>query len=259
MLTRTRLTRLCAHLGGALLDFVYPPHCPACEAWQAPDDREALCPGCRESILAPHPDRCPRCAAPHADGATSGCPNCGSWPPTDFSRAVVATDFRGPVQAAIHALKFNGISEIGPLLGRLLASHPDLQALLADIEALVPVPLHPARQRERGFNQAELIARGAAEALGVPVRADLVRRRLPTRQQARLHADERQANLEGAFAPSRPDRVQGDGVPYRVIGLVDDVLTTGVTMSACAAALRRLAPGAPGAEIRAIAVASPFR
>ena len=247
-------------LAAALLDFVYPPHCPACESWQAPGDREALCCRCIEGIRAPLGPRCRRCGAPEAAGTPDrgasgpGCPNCAGWGPAAFSRAVVLTDLTGPVQSAVHALKFSGIQGIGTLFGRLLATAPETAGGLSGLDLLVPVPLHPARRRERGFNQAGLIARGAGEALGVPVRSDLVRRLRPTRQQARLEASERAGNLAGAFGPGR--RPARGGLSLRAIGLVDDVLTTGSTLSACAAAL---GAASPGAEIRAVAVASPFR
>ena len=245
----TRISGLVA----ALLDFVYPPHCPACESWQAPGDREALCGRCIADLQEPLGPRCLRCGAPRPGSASSGpeCPNCAGWLGVDFSRAVVLTDLDGPAQSAVHALKFGGIRRIGPLLGRLLATAQETAGALSDLDLLVPVPLHPARQRERGFNQAGLIARGAAEALGVPVRGDLVRRVRPTRQQARLEAADRAGNLAGAFVTAGP----AAGSP-RAIGLVDDVLTTGSTLSACAAVL---AEAAPGAEVRAVAVAGPFR
>ena len=243
----------------ALLDFVYPPHCPACESWQGPGDRQALCARCIARIQVPLGPRCHRCGAPDGsgpkDGAScgTGCSNCAGWGAVAFSRAVVLTDLAGPVQPAVHALKFSGIQGIGTLLGRLLGTAPETTDTLSDLDLLVPVPLHPARQRERGFNQAELIARGAGEALGVPVRGDLVRRTRPTRQQARLEASERAGNLAGAFTPGDPG---GAGTPPRTIGLVDDVLTTGSTLSACAAVLGE---AFPRAEIRAVAAASPFR
>ena len=246
-------------LAASLLDFVYPPHCPACGSWQAPGDRQALCALCIAGIRGPLGPRCRRCGAPDASGpqasGSSGvaCPNCDGWGDVAFSRAVVLTDLTGPVQSAVHALKFGGVQGIGILFGRLLATAPETAGALSDLDLLVPVPLHPARQRERGFNQADLIARGAAEALGVPVRRDLVRRVRPTRQQARLEASERAGNLAGAFAPGDPGG--GETAPG-TIGLVDDVLTTGSTLSACAAALGR---ASPGAEIRAVAVAAPFR
>ena len=245
------LTTQLARIGAAFLDFVYPPHCPVCEAWQPPDEREALCKECAHALMATADQRCDRCSAPLAVPAgESACSNCDHWVDINFSRAVVLTDFRGVAHDAIHSLKFNGIKQIGPFLGSRLAAHPDLQTGLAALDLLIPVPLHAARQRERGYNQAEEIAKGLAAALCIPLVSDCLRRIRPTHQQARLEASERLANTNGAFKAARPIC----GSP-RHIGLVDDVMTTGATLSACAAALQP----ATDAQIIVLAVASPFR
>ncbi|MFA6108399.1 MAG: ComF family protein [Candidatus Latescibacterota bacterium] len=218
-------------LGTALLDFVYPPVCTACSA-ALDEAAELLCPLCWAAIAdgtrAVH-GRCGRCGCPAiAPGAS--CTNCSGWE-VAFDRAVVLGRFDGPLQQAVHALKFSGRRSLGPALGRSLARH--LGPELTVVDLLVPVPLHPARQRERGFNQSALIAAGLGEELGRPVAGDLVVRRVQTRQQARLDAVARQDNLRDAFACPVP--VPGD----RCLCLVDDVLTTGATLDACARALRQ--------------------
>ncbi len=161
-----------------------------------------------------------------------GCCNCAHWLTRDLSRAVVLADFDGPAGAAIRALKFGGLRRLGPFLGQLVGRC--LAADLEDLELLVPVPLHPARRRERGFNQAEGIAAGIGAVLGIPVAPRLLRRVRPTRQQARLSGAARLANVHQAF------RLAG-ALPKGVsrIGLVDDVLTTGATLAACAGAVRQ--------------------
>lgn len=238
--------------GAALLDFVYPPHCPVCDVWQPPDDREPVCRVCINSLLATISPRCDRCSAPLKAPSSLGssCPNCVSWRGIHFDRALVLADFSGVAGDAIHSLKFSGIKKIGPFLGRQMAGHPDLRAGLAALDLRIPVPLHAARQRERGYNQAKEIALGLSESLGIPLDDGCVRRCRPTRQQARLDASERAANTDGAFETMRSPL----GSPAR-IGLVDDVLTTGATLSACASALSR----ATGAHVIGLAVASPFR
>ncbi len=178
------------------------------------------------------------------------CQSCTSWDAIHFGRALVLTDFVGVAGDAIHKLKFSGIKHIGPFLGRQIAASADLAPTLASLDLLVPVPLHSARQRERGYNQAEQIAHGLADALTIPLDTGCVRRCRPTLQQARLQASERVANTEGAFESVRSPA----GAPL-CIGLVDDVLTTGATLSACAAAL----DCTTNAEIVAVALASPFR
>jgi ComF family protein len=151
------------------------------------------------------------------------------------------------MQQAIHALKFDRNQRLGRELGRRLGRACWLQAELADIDLLVPVPLHPARQRERGYNQSLCIAAGLAEAIGKPVRPGLVRRRRATRQQARLDAAERASNLADAF------ETVGD-VPSGIrLGLVDDVVTTGATLASCCKVLERR-----GVSVLGVALASPY-
>jgi ComF family protein len=218
-------------LGSALLDFVYPPACAACGI-SLDEAGELLCPGCWTAITegadTAH-GRCDRCGCP-ATAPGAGCDNCVGWE-VAFERAVVLGRFAGPLQQAVHALKFSGQRSLGRALGGCLAAH--LGAELAAVDLLVPVPLHPARQRERGFNQSALIAAGLGEELARPVAGDLVVRRVQTRQQALLDAAARRENLREAF--TCPGPVPGD----RCLCLVDDVLTTGATLDACARALRQ--------------------
>lgn len=231
-------------LGKALLDFVYPPSCLACER-AMPEAADYLCAACWEKILYLAPDRCRRCGCPlEREGAF--CLNCATWEP-DFERAVVLGRFAGPMQQAIHALKFKHHRELGIELGCRMGEL--LRDALEPVDLLVPVPLHPARQRERGYNQSLCIARGLAAALGVGVEDEVVQRRVNTRQQALLDAGQRRENLRDSFCCAKPLPEHG------CIGLVDDVLTTGATLDACALAL--FAGGAR--RVWAVALASPFR
>lgn len=233
----------------ALLDFVWPPRCPVCEAWQDPNDRQPLCHHCTACLVPPAGERCRRCSAPVdiARAASSSCPNCEHWPEPHFDQALVLTEYSATAHDAIHALKFSGNKQIGRFLGEQIGHC--LGADLGGIDLLVPVPLHGARQRDRGYNQAEEIARGLGKALGVPTDCSCLRRVRPTRQQAQLDSKQRVANVAGAFSMRR--KLAGE---HAHIGLIDDVLTTGATLSACAAALRSVTR----AKITAIAVASPF-
>jgi ComF family protein len=231
-------------LGKSLLDFVYPPECLACG--QGIEDAGAyLCAECWGEILAWRSCRCQRCGCP-AETPVRSCANCAEWEPA-FERAVVLGGFEGAMQQALHALKFRHQQALGVELGRRMGQA--LGPLLEEVDLLVPVPLHPARQRERGYNQSLGIARGLAEMLRVEVRGDLVERRVNTRQQARLEAPRRRQNLLGAF------RCPAALPPHRCIGLVDDVVTTGATLDACARALVR----AGALRVWALALASPFR
>jgi ComF family protein len=158
--------------------------------------------------------------------------NCGDLE-LAFDFAAAAYRSRGVVRHLIHRFKYNGRLHLRHLLGRMLCEgFRDGRLALSPPSVIVPVPLHPARQREREFNQAEVLARWAGARLGLPVVAALRRRRY-TLTQTNFHRDERLANLAGAFA-ARPGAVR-DG---QTVALVDDVLTTGSTADACARALR---------------------
>jgi ComF family protein len=151
-----------------------------------------------------------------------------------FAYARAAARYGGLVREAIHALKFKGRRGLAEPLGDLLAglgvdalpgSRPDL---------LVPVPLHRRRERERGYNQAVLVARRLERAWDVPVAVGVLARVLATAPQADLDAPARRRNVRGAFAVVRPAAVVD-----RHVVLVDDVLTTGATVGECARRLAR--------------------
>jgi len=139
------------------------------------------------------------------------------------------------LQILLHELKYRGSASIGRWLGEQVGNA--VRGLMPPdrFDASIPVPLHVAKKRERGFNQSEQIARGMGRALGLRVRPDVVRRVRHTPTQTALDSDERKANMEGAFAVP-PRRLQDIG--ERGFLLVDDVITTGATLCACAAALR---------------------
>ncbi len=242
---RAILARSLGAIGRGVLNFVYPARCLGCDVALV-DSGLHLCDGCWRKIVEPPAARCGRCSGPVAQ-ACEVCSNCREWETPAFERALVLAPFQGPMQAAIHALKFQYQLDLGRELGHHLARVADYGRFWPQIDVLVPVPLHAARQRERGYNQSELIAAGLGAGIGKPVDGGLLRRRLQTRQQAKLEAEDRRRNLAGAF------RAQGEIASLR-IGLVDDVLTTGATLDACAAALVT----AGCRRVLAIAAASPF-
>ena len=199
----------------ALLDFAYPPQCAVCLA--DIEARMILCDSCWSEIEKIKDER----LSPATSDIKYNYPI--------FNENIILGDFSGVLQEAIYALKFRNQPQLGQALGRHMALC--LAERLAEIDYLLPVPLHPARLRERGYNQSAEIARGLAAVLGVPVCDGVLRRNKNTQQQALLPAGERSANLHGAFS-------QVGTLPVGVrIGVVDDVLTTGATLQAVAEAL----------------------
>jgi ComF family protein len=145
----------------------------------------------------------------------------------------------------LHALKFHGDLRAGRWLGRRLGAVLHREHLSEQVRAVVPVPLHGVRLRERGFNQSRVLAEEVASALGLPV-VESVSRQRNTRSQALLPREERLTNVHGAFTVGSPQ----ENAP---VLLVDDVLTTGATLAACAAALGTAGAGAVVAATVALA------
>ncbi len=139
----------------------------------------------------------------------------------------------------IGRLKYHDRPAIGEHLGQLAAHHLETSDFLQGIDALVPVPLARQKQRKRGYNQSEAIARGLSAVTGIPVRTDLVKRVVNNPTQTRLSTDERRRNVESIFALTDADAIHALGSPTRPphLLLVDDVLTTGATLHSLAATL----------------------
>lgn len=137
----------------------------------------------------------------------------------------------------LHSIKYLGRKELGRRMGRRLGERLASSRQFADIDAVVPVPLHPLRRWKRGYNQAEIIAGAVAQAIGKPMLPDLLRRRRRTRTQTRLHGAAKRRNVHGAFAVSRlPGQACDEAMKLHIL-LIDDVMTTGATLGECAAAL----------------------
>ncbi len=216
-------------------DLVWPRRCWLC-------DRDvggealfgSVCGACRAELAADPPPTCPRCSGtigPHAD-VTDGCPQCRGVR-FRFDAAVRLGPYDGLLRRAVLRLKHEPGEALAEELGGLLAAARS--GLLAPHrpEVVVPVPLHWWRRLTRGYNQSEAIARGLAAGLGLPCRPGWLVRTRMTSQRAQSAAA-RWENVRGAFRPRRGLRIPG----ARVL-LVDDVLTTGATADAAAAALRQ--------------------
>jgi ComF family protein len=210
-----------------------PEHCP--RRGLAADD--GYCSACRRDfarIRVP----CARCGLPQP------CQACPSFAPhwqLDSLRAPFA--YAPPLSAELQALKYGKQRRLGLALGRLLVAELDVSC--TDADALVPVPLHPARLRQRTFNQADEIARPLARSLSLPLLFQGIRRLRDTEPQTTL---DRQARL---FGLSRAFAVTEDAVCGLNLAIIDDVITTGATVNALAAALR----AAGAATVTALAVA----
>lgn len=218
------------------LDLFYPPHCCCCGTRILEGDGgnlsdvEMLCTECRKRISRPPEHLCPVCSHPMLGMLM--CPNCEGrrW---HLSLIVAACRYEGLLRELLQRFKYGRDQSLIRPLGDLLAGvldDPRLQGKAFD--AVVPIPLHPLRQREREFNQSELLARDLGKRMGIPV-ADLLQRTRRTAPQAGFDRAARMKNLEGAFVLAKGKQLPPDAL----LLLVDDVSTTGSTLDACAAVL----------------------
>lgn len=206
----------------ALLDLLFPPRCAGCGRrgrW--------LCAECLAQVERIRPPICPICGEAAPDAAH--CPRRARHPQLlDGLRS--AAWYTGPLRVAIHRFKYRGQRVLAAPLAAIL-----LEAWRHDpppAGLLIPVPLHPSRARQRGYNQSMLLAGEVGRALALPVDATHLVRIRATPPQVGLTAAQRLANVEGAF------RYRGPSLAGRSVCLIDDLCTTGATLEACASALR---------------------
>ena len=224
------------------LGFFYPDICQICRNECATADEGYVCGHCRSregGLRFIEPPFCERCGLPYEGAFTTTfeCGNCREME-LHFQAARAAVAAQGVVLDAIHRYKYQRALWFEPFLAGLLVDRAAPLVVQERWDLIVPVPLHPLKQREREFNQAERLAARLGQAVGIPVARRLLRRVEPTRTQTLLTRRERAANVRRAFAVRPGTCLDGE----RII-LVDDVLTTGATTSACAQALRSAGAG----------------
>lgn len=206
-----------------ITDFIFPPTCVHCRTVLEEDDRH-LCRSCWKAIPLLSAEtglyQETRARLLSAGGV-------------DELVSVYVFEKDGPFQAIAHALKYEGFQSAGRMVGGALGEQMIEWGVRADV--ILPVPLHRAKHRERGFNQAESIARGIADRTRWPVVTDVLVRTRSTKTQTKLDAAERRKNVEGAFAVPEG---KSEGLQNRTCIVVDDVITTGATILACARVLR---------------------
>ena len=217
-----------------MIDLLFPPRCSVCgELLERHDAASPFCPSCMAGIHFIGSPLCTRCgsAFPAEEGPDHLCGDClVTERPYAVARSVGR--YEGTLLKAIHRFKYRGRIGVGDLLGDIMADFAEKAWEMKVFDRVLPVPLHPQRLRERGFNQAVVLARSLSKRCGLPLDLTALRRSRITPPQVGLHRKERSANVHGAFAVAHPERISG-----RRLLLVDDVYTTGSTLTECARVL----------------------
>jgi ComF family protein len=221
-----------AYAGKLALDIALPTLCVAC---REPVDGEGVCAACWARLSFIAKPYCPRLGIPFVYDPGEGLLSMEAIAnPPAYARARAAVRYDDVAKTLVHALKYQDRTDLAPTMGRWMARAG--REFLQDADLLVPVPLHWRRGWSRRYNQSGALARAIERQSGVKVASEALRRIRPTQQQIGLNRTQRASNVQGAFkvASHRQSEIQG----ARVI-LVDDVLTSGATIDACARALLR--------------------
>jgi ComF family protein len=230
------LAMLGKRLGGTFQEVFFPRSCVSCGDAVEDSGYEHLCRDCSRELFLVAPPNCRVCGYPF-HGLLAGpqsCPHCVELDPL-FDQGKTLFLAKGPGRALVHELKYQSGFYILRDIERMAAAAQDYLDYLSDA-ILVPVPLHSVKLRERGYNQSERIAGALARATAGRSRvAKLLQRTKFTRTQTRLNREDRHRNVKNAFALTADAVV----IPSQQYILVDDVFTTGSTLNACAAVLRK--------------------
>jgi ComF family protein len=208
-----------------LLDLIFPPLCSGCCK-----SGSILCHSCATQFTPIHPPICQRCNCPLTPDRN--CPHC-RYHTFGLTGLRVAYTYKDPLRTCIRSLKYQSNTRIASPLGSLLAKAYQASNIHADI--IIPVPLHPKRLQQRGYNQAQLLAQACAQAIGIPLNSSLLLRSRETQAQALLRGQQRHSNVAAAFSCSSPTATKI--LEKRIVVIIDDVCTTGATLEACAAPL----------------------
>jgi competence protein ComFC len=216
------------------IDLVYPRQCQECGEMADCHEFSFLCDSCFKDVPRIEAPFCETCSMPfHGEVKTSAeCPNCREMI-ICFDKACSVMRFRGVIRNAIHSFKYSHQMYWRKVLQRWFIEGALHYPELGDIDLILPVPLHPVRQRERGFNQAAVLGQALSRTLQKECLLKEIRRIRPTETQTHLDRQERMNNLNGAFAVPKPQKIFG-----KKLLLVDDVLTTGSTVNECAKILK---------------------
>ena len=214
-----------------LLDTVYPRRCPVCGDIVLPKGR-GICEKCANVLKPIDGSFCLKCGKPLGDAGREWCINCLDKH-HEFTEGRSAFIYDDAMRKSIYRFKYNHQKEYASYYGRVIADILGRKIKSYNADALIPVPMYKAKERKRGFNQANLLAKELSRHVNIPVRNDIVVRKRSTQMMRSLGAAERENNIKNAF------KLRSDSVKLKNVIIVDDIYTTGSTIDAVASVLRQ--------------------
>lgn len=239
-----RAIRYCAKV---LLDFILPRSCLVCGRKLLANETD-LCIYCMADLPLTYNWNLPynEMADRFNEMLQTGLP---AYEPYSYAAALFRYDDRSGYDKITQALKYDGKIATGRLFGRILGGKLAMSPLYADVDVVIPVPLHWKRKWKRGYNQAAILGKAIAEMLGVQLRTDILYRNKSTASQTELGIKEKKENVRNAFAARQKQEYS-----FRHILLTDDVFTTGATLASCHSALRKIFSGKVRISVATLAV-----
>jgi ComF family protein len=218
----------------ALFQFFLPPQCPCCEKFLE-EGQQGFCSNCLSEIRWIEPPFCSICGIPFISKEVESHP-CGACATHRkyFTMARALGTYEGSLREAIHRWKYEGKTHLTSFFAEWMAEGLNRHWKAGSFDLLIPVPLHPHRLRERGFNQAFLLVKELSRCSGIPYQKMILQKKKPTLPQVTLSGKERERGVKGAFHVIGKEALRG-----KSILLVDDVYTTGATANECSKALMR--------------------
>jgi len=219
-----------------ILDLVYPQSCSICRKPLGRGEKD-VCEGCWKTLAILPAPFCPYCKSFLEDEGTVFEHRCVYLSKPEDRKIFTARSlgtFDDYYQKLIHRFKYDKKIPLGKRLAQSLGQIVAQDEDFASCDLVIPVPLHRARHRERGFNQSEILAEGVSQAINLPLVKDILKRKKNTKDQTYLNAQQRTENVRDAFMVIQPERIN-----ERDVILVDDVITTGATLNECARMLQK--------------------
>lgn len=214
-------------------DFLYPPRCPVCDGILYMEDvpkRPKVCPECLMAISMISPPYCMKCSKPLDDDFKELCQDCERKEHA-FVRGVAAFSYSKAMKRSMYGFKYNNRREYGKYYADVIWEKFGSTIMSWNADALIPVPLHSARFRKRGYNQAQVLAKELGKLSGIKLDDEMLVRVKNTKPQKELTDKERNNNIESAF------QIRINDLKYSKVILVDDIYTTGATINECAKVL----------------------